>query len=106
VSSVTTSVYVGTRQADGRTFVDVDGRPLRLRADFRKASSTSFDWGYEGLGGPAQLSLAILADHLADDARARRYYEHFLRRVVRNLPSEGWILTGAEIDSALPAGGY
>ena len=103
---MTTSVYVGSRQPDGRTSVDVDGRPLRLRMDFRSASSTSFDWGYEGLGGPAQLSLAILADHLADDVRARRYYEHFLRRVVKNLPSEGWILTGPDIDAVLPASGY
>ncbi len=101
-----TSIYSGTRQSNGTTFVSVNGRPLNTRTELRKESATTFDWGYQGRGAPAQLALAILADHLGDDERARRYYEHFLRRVIRGLPSGGWILTGAEIDGVLPAGGY
>lgn len=95
------SVYSGTRGPDGQTFVAVDGHPLRLRADARNDASTTFDWGYRGRGGPAQLSLAILADHFADDAKARRHFEQFLRRVVSSLPRQKWSLTGLEIDTAL-----
>ena len=93
--------YSGLRLPDGTTAVSVDGHPLDLRGDFRRQSVTAFDWGYAGSGGPAQLALAILAHHWADDQRARRYYELFVRCVIRNLPSQGWSLTGAEIDSSL-----
>jgi len=95
------SVYTGIRDADGRTFVDVDGRPLALRADARHESSTAFDWGYQGRGAPAQLALAILADHFADDHMARRHFERFLSTVVSLLPRQGWRMTGSEIDGAL-----
>ena len=97
--------YSGMRQSDGTTLVNVNGRPLAARADLRNESATTFDWGYEGRGAPAQLALAILADHLGDDRKAVRYYEHFLRCVIQSLPSESWILTGPEIDRVLPAGG-
>jgi hypothetical protein len=93
--------YCGLRQPDGTTVVSVNGQPLDLRGDFRKQSATAFDWGYEGSGGPAQLALAILADHWANDERARRHYERFVRRVIRNLPKQGWSMTGEEIDSSL-----
>jgi hypothetical protein len=86
--------------------VSVDGRPLGTQPGLRHASATTFDWGYAGRGAPAQLALAILSHHLGDDERARRYYEHFLRRVIRRLPSQAWTLTAAEIDGAQPAGGY
>jgi hypothetical protein len=99
-----TKIYSGTRDSNGATFVTADGRPLNGRADFRKDSSTVFDWGYDGRGAPAQLALAVLCHYLADDEKARRYYQHFLQSAIRVLPSKGWTLTGAEIDSALPAG--
>ena len=99
------STYSGTRHANGMTFVSVNGRPLSTRKEARKESATSFDCGYEGRGGPAQLAWAILTDHLADHERARRYYEHFLRSVIRWLPSRNWILTGPEIDAVLPDSG-
>lgn len=104
-NSLRASVYSGTRGSAGRTFVSVDGRPLPKRLEFRRESATAFDWGYEGRGGPAQLALAILADHLGDDDKARRHFEHFLRRVIRWLPNDRWILTGPEIDAVLPRGG-
>lgn len=96
--------YCGLRHPDGTTAVSVDGHPLDLRGDFRRQSATAFDWGYAGSGGPAQLALAILAHHWANDRTARRYYELFVRRVIRNLPRQGWSMTGAEIDSSLYRG--
>jgi len=98
--------YRGVRHANGTTAVSVDGHALDLRPGFRKQATTTFDWGYAGSGGPAQLALAILADHWANDERARRYYELFVRCVIRSLPSPGWSMTGAEIDASLPQGAY
>jgi len=100
------NIYSGHRRPNGTTCVDVNGRPLEPRTDLRKESTTTFDWGYVGRGEPAQLALAILADYLGDDQRAKRYYEHFLQSVIRGLPSWSWLLTGADIDEVLPAGGY
>jgi hypothetical protein len=96
--------YCGIRYVDGTTAVTVDGQPLALRRDFRGQSATAFDWGYAGSGGPAQLALAILADHWADDEKVRRYYEPFVRCVISNLPSQAWCLTGEEIDSSFRGG--
>ena len=41
-----------------------------------KHSPTGFEWGYVG-SGPAQLSLALLADALGDDERAQDLYQQF-----------------------------
>ncbi len=100
-----TSIYSGSRRPNGATDVSVNGRPLEPRTDLRRASTATFDWGYLGHGAPAQLALAILADHLCDDHLARRCFERFLRSVVAELPNESWILTGAEIDVALATEG-
>jgi len=99
-------IYSGARHTNGTTAVSVNGWPLNPRTDLRKESATTFDWGYEGRGAPAQLALAILADHLQDDRKARHHFEHFLRSVVRSLPSWEWVLTGPEIDAALAAGAH
>jgi hypothetical protein len=93
--------YRGVRNLDGTTAVSVDGQPLDMHRDFRRQSATAFDWGYAGAGGPAQLAFAILADHWANDRKARRYYELFVRDVIGNLPSHGWSITGYEIDASL-----
>ena len=90
--------YEGTRNLSGAV-VTVDGTPLSPRYDLKKLSRTGFEWTYEG-AGPAQLSLAILADHLGDDERALRLHERFMREVVANL-ANSWRLTSAEIDAAL-----
>src|ERR1700730_15231398 len=69
-------VYCGNR---GRfnTLVEVRqrgvARPLELRLDLFNHSPTGFEWGSGG-SGPAQLALAILADHLGDDATAVRLH--------------------------------
>jgi hypothetical protein len=98
-----TRVYTGTRRYDGSTLVSVNGRTLEPRPAFRSQAATPFDWGYEGNGGPAQLALSILADHFADDERARGHYQAFTRRVIRVLPGT-WSLTGAQIDALCPRG--
>jgi len=90
-------VYRGGR-SDGAV-VTADGKPLPPRYDLKRLSATGFEWTYEG-AGPAQLALALLADHLADDRQALALYEPFMRRVVAELDNS-WELTSAEIDAAL-----
>jgi len=90
--------YVGGRSLAGAQ-VTVDGVPLDPRFDLKRLSPTGFEWTYEG-NGPAQLALALLADHLGDDARALRLYEPFMRAVVAELDNS-WELTSAEIEVTL-----
>ena len=90
--------YVGGRSLAGAE-VTVDGKPLDPRFDLKRLSPTGFEWTYEG-NGPAQLALALLADHLGDDARSLHLYEPFMRVVVAELDNS-WELTSAEIDAAL-----
>ena len=91
-------LYRGGRSLAGAV-VTVDGKPLAPRQDLRRLSATGFEWTYEG-AGPAQLALALLADHLGDDAQALALYEEFMRRVVADLDNS-WELTSADIDAAL-----
>jgi hypothetical protein len=91
-------VYRGGRSLEGAV-VTVDGKPLPPRYDLKRLSATGFEWTYEG-AGPAQLALAILADHLGDDRRALVLYEAFMRRVVAELDNS-WELTSNDIDAAL-----
>jgi hypothetical protein len=90
--------YVGGRSLDGAV-VTVDGTALPPRFDLKRLSPTGFEWTYEG-AGPAQLALALLADHLGDDARALALYEPFMRAVVAELDNS-WELNSADIDAAL-----
>jgi hypothetical protein len=92
--------YVGGRSLAGAE-VTVDGKPLDPRYDLKRLSPTGFEWTYEG-NGPAQLALALLADHLGDDTRALALYEPFMRAVVADLDNS-WELNSAEIDAALKA---
>ena len=90
--------YEGGRSLDGAV-VTVDGRVLNPRFDLKRFSPAGFEWTYEG-DGPRQLALALLADHLGDDAGAMALTERFMRDVVSVLDN-AWSLTGAEIDAAL-----
>jgi hypothetical protein len=90
--------YVGGRSLAGAE-VTVDGTALDPRFDLKRLSPTGFEWTYEG-NGPAQLALALLADHLGDDGRALQRYVPFMRAVVAELDNS-WELTSAEIDAAL-----
>jgi len=91
--------YEGRRRFH-RTKVMVDGRPLRARLDLRSHSPAEFEWGYGG-SGPAQLALAILADHCGNDEEALNLYQRFKWVVIAELPRHGWALTTREIDQAL-----
>lgn len=94
--------YRGGRSLDGAVVtVAEEGqeRPLDPRHDLKRLSSTGFEWTYEG-AGPAQLALALLADHLGDDARALRLYDAFMRAVVADLDNS-WELSSADIEAGL-----
>ena len=93
-------IYEGGRSLAGAV-VTVDGRPLPPRFDLAKLSPAGFEWTYEG-AGPAQLALALLADHLGDDGKALRHHQAFMREVVANLDN-AWRLTSADIEAALAA---
>lgn len=93
--------YEGRRRF-AATKVTVDGRPLRPRLGLRCHSPAEFEWGYGG-SGPAQLALAILADHLGDDQEASNLYQRFKWNVVAALPRHYWKLTGSQIDRELQA---
>jgi len=94
-------VYEGGRSLDG-SIVTVDGKPLPPRYDLKRLSNTGFEWTYAG-PGPAQLALALLADHLGDDREALRRYEAFMREMVAHLDN-AWRLTSTDIDRALGRG--
>jgi hypothetical protein len=93
--------YEGRRRFHA-TRVTVDGRPLRPRLDLRSHSPAEFEWGYGG-SGPAQLALAILADHCGNDEDALNLYQRFKWAVIAGLPWHSWTLTNREIDQALQA---
>jgi Family of unknown function (DUF6166) len=90
--------YTGDRTIDGISVL-VDGQPLAPRFDLRRLSDTGFEWTYEG-GAPAQLALALLADHFQDDDKALAHHQHFMREIVANFDNE-WVMTSADIDTAL-----
>ena len=78
----------------------VDGRRLNPRLDLWNHSPTGFEWGYGG-SGPAQLALAILADHCHNDEQALNFYQRFKWAVIAELPYRGWTLTSDQIDQVL-----
>jgi hypothetical protein len=90
--------YEGKRTIDGLR-VTVDGKPLPEHYEVKKFTSYGFEWTYEG-ESPQQLALAILVDHLGDNARAIRLSEPFMKSVVANLDND-WTLKSGEIDNAL-----
>ncbi len=79
--------------------VTADDRPLDPRFDLKVISRDGFEWSYEG-EAPAQLALALLAEHFGDDERALAHHEAFMRGVVANFNNE-WEMSGEDIDNAL-----
>lgn len=79
-------------------------RHLPLRVDLRNHSPAGFEWGYAG-SGPAQLALAILAEHLRDqpegDQHAVELHQDFKFAFVAAFPSAGWRITAEAIDEWL-----
>lgn len=91
--------YVGSRIA-GEAFVRVNGQTLDPCLDLRCHSPSGFEWGYAG-SGPAQLALALLADHFGHPTKALVYYQEFKFAVVARLKRDGWRLTSKEIQHAI-----
>ncbi|MFC4350991.1 DUF6166 domain-containing protein [Fodinicurvata halophila] len=90
--------YLGQRTMDGPQ-VTVDGQPLDPRFDLKTLSEEGFEWTYEG-DAPAQLALAILADHFQDDRKALEHYDSFMRKAVANFNND-WEMTTKDIDHLL-----
>lgn len=80
--------------------VAVEGHPLNPRLDLVNYSPSGFEWGYGG-SGPAQLALALLSDHLANDTEAVSLHQEFKRVVVAQLRYRGWELTSEQMDAWL-----
>ena len=93
-------IYAGDRTIDG-IVVTVDGEPLDERTELHRFSENGFEWTYEGRAS-RQLALAILADHLGDDARAVELAEVFMRDVVAYFDNT-WEMTSADVDAAIEA---
>ena len=97
------ATYIGHENIGaGGAIVTVDGKPLPPRFDLRNHSPDGFQWGYGG-SGPAQLALAILADHFSGqehgDRTAELFYQKFKWSVIAKLPSgKAWTLTTEDID--------
>jgi hypothetical protein len=78
--------YVGERTPEGVEVLVLErdrpagGYPLDPRFDLRRHAD-GLNFGYAG-SGPAQLSLALLADALGDDDRALGSYQRFKAREV------------------------
>lgn len=94
--------YTGLRRADGGATVhkqvdDLAPTELPMRNDIRNHSPDGAEWGYGG-SGPAQLSLALLADVLGDEA-AQDLYQRFKRAVVAGFSREGFTITADAIEA-------
>jgi len=92
------STFEGKRTIDGLV-VTRDGKRLDEHYDVKSFTSWGFEWTYEG-ESPQQLALAILIEHLGDQARALHLCEPFMRKVIANLDND-WVLTGPMIDGAI-----
>ena len=92
--------YMGDRTIDG-ILVTVDGQPLDERRDVQTLTEDGFEWGFEGPAA-AQLALALLADHLDDNAEAIRLHDAFMREIVANFANE-WQMTSADMAEAVDA---
>src|SRR5438046_6182019 len=90
--------YEGCRQGYA-VDVTVNSVPLNPRLDLWNHSPTGFEWGYCG-SGPAQLALALLADHLGDH-QAVALHQDFKQAVIAHLDQRGWTLTSEQIRAAI-----
>jgi Family of unknown function (DUF6166) len=94
----TVSTFEGKRTIDGLV-VTVDGKRLDEHYDVQRFTTWGFEWTYEG-DSPKQLALALLVEHLKDNARAIRLTESFMRSVVANLDND-WVLQSSDVDRAI-----
>ncbi len=90
--------FRGDRTIDG-LMVTVDGQPLPVHDEIKRFNATGFEWGYDG-AGPRQLALAILVEHLGDNAKALALAEGFMREGTANFNNE-WEMTTDDVDALL-----
>jgi hypothetical protein len=90
--------YEGRRTIDGLV-VTVDGEILNDRQDVKSFSIAGIEWGYVG-DAPKQLALALLCDHLDDNALAIEKSDEFMRDVVAILDND-WTLNSENIQTAI-----
>ncbi len=93
---------VGT-ECNVTVFDTMDSEPRHLdpRPVLYNHSPDGFAWGYQG-SGPAQLALAILADHCANERAALEHYQAFKRAVIANLPQDqNWAMSGSVVSALL-----
>ena len=102
-------LYIGKRLPNGRALVykisaamyaiddSMIGQTLDPRFDLYSHSPTGFEWGYGG-SGPAQLALAICADHLQNDELALKVYQYFKANVIAGQPKEGFVMADDYVD--------
>ena len=97
-------VYAGRRGPQGCVVWVIAGngerKPLNPRQALRNHSPTGFEWGYGG-SGPAQLALAILAEHLGDDHAALNLYQAFKWACIAQIRGSNWSLSSEDIDNCL-----
>ena len=92
------ATFEGKRTIDGLV-VTVDGRRLDEHYNVQQFTTWGFEWTYEG-ASPKQLALALLVEHLRDNARAIQLADPFMRKVVANLDND-WVLQSSDIDRAI-----
>jgi len=97
-------MYTGRRGPQGCVVWAIAGngerKPLNPRQELRNHSPTGFEWGYGG-SGPAQLALAILAEHLGNDDAAVILYQDFKWACIAQICGANWSLSSEEIDNCL-----
>jgi hypothetical protein len=91
--------YEGRREGYA-VIVTIDGCPLNPRLDLYNHSPTGFEWGYCG-SRPAQLALAILADHFSNDEQALNVHQRFKWAVIAELPKRRWTMSCNDIERVL-----
>jgi hypothetical protein len=93
-------MYTGRRGPQGCVVWVIDGsgkrKPVNPRRELRNHSPTGFEWGYGG-SGPAQLALAILAEHLGDDRSALNLYQDFKWSCIAQIRDANWSLSSEEM---------
>lgn len=96
--------YVGERTPQGVkvTVHTADGNeyPLDPRYDLRRHSPDGFEFGYAG-SGPSQLSLALLADALGDDDKAREHYQAVKFKVIAKLDGDRFEMSQDDVKQAV-----
>ena len=92
-------IYIGHRGPQG-VIVTVNGRQLDWRRDLYYHSPSGFEFGYRG-SAPAQLALAILADHFGAGVPALAAHQDFKSDVISKLRGDSFTLTTDQIEDHL-----